>query len=33
MESKGNARMREQLESDIGFSLPEIVEPSKRWPT
>jgi hypothetical protein len=33
MESKDLARMRAQLERDIGLSLPEIVELSKRWPT
>ena len=33
MESKDLVRMREQLERDIGLSLAEIVELSKRWPT
>ncbi len=32
-ESKDLARMRAQLERDIGLGLPEIVELSKRWPT
>ena len=32
-ESKDLARMHEQLERDIGLSLNEIVELSKRWPT
>ena len=32
-ESSDNLRMREQLERDIGLSLAEIVELSKRWPT
>lgn len=33
MESKDLARMREQLERDIGLSIEKIVELSKRWPT
>ena len=32
MESKDLARMRAQLERDIGLSLREIVELTKRWP-
>ena len=32
-ESSDNLRMREQLERDIGLSLAEIGELSKRWPT
>ena len=33
MESKDLARMRAQLERDVGLGLPEIVELTKRWPT
>jgi len=33
MESKDLARMRSQLERDVGLGLAEIVELSKRWPT
>ena len=33
VESKYLTRMRAQLERDIGLSLAEIVELSKRWPT
>ena len=33
IESRDDVRMREQLERDIGLSLAEIVELSKRWPT
>ena len=32
LESRDDLRMREQLERDIGLSLAEIVELSKRWP-
>ena len=33
MEFKDLARMRVQLERDVGLGLPEIVELTKRWPT
>lgn len=33
LESRDDLRMCEQLERDIGLSLTEIVELSKRWPT
>ena len=32
MESKDLARMRDQLERDIGLSLAAIIDLTKRWP-